>query len=135
MDSNVQTLCLIALGVSFLILIAAALLLSVLRGSIFGLGMMVMRMISEPPQEETKVDTAAIAQTQSAADNLRAKAQSLDFDAAVAKYRQDEGAGGGAPSDTPFPGAPLVQPPDPRTQGFPPPNQTRRKDDDPLRRQ
>ena len=85
MNDNIATLCIIAFGVGLLILFAGALLLSVLRGSIFGLGMMVMRMISEQPAEETKVDLTTLphADTQ----NLRAQAQSLDFDSAVNKYK------------------------------------------------
>jgi hypothetical protein len=132
MDSNVQTICLIALGVGFLILIAAALLLSVLRGSVFGLGMMVMRMISEPQKEETTVDLTNV-RTQSASDDLRARAQSLDFDATVAQYRQNEAAAQSAP-DSPFNNPPAIPPPNPATQGFPPPNTPRPKDDGPLRR-
>jgi len=135
MDSNLSTLCLIAFGVGLLILIAAALLLSVLRGSVFGLGMMLMRMISEQPAEETRVDLSAI--PQSPVQDLRAKAQSLDFDAAVSKYRQDEAppaAQATPPANSPFPTSPIPQPP-PSVQGFPPPKSPPRQDDDPLKLQ
>lgn len=135
MNDNIATLCIIAIGVGLLIMLAAALFLSVLRGSVFGLGMMVMRMISEQPAEETKIDLTALpnADTQ----NLRAQAQSLDFDAAVSKFRQDEQvqaqSAQAAPPASPFPpSSPIVQPP-PSVQGFPPPKSKPRQDDDPLR--
>jgi hypothetical protein len=136
MDDNIATLCIIAIGVGLLILLAGALFLSVLRGSIFGLGMMVMRMISEQPAEDTKIDLTTLphADTQ----NLRAKAQSLDFDAAVSKIRQNEQVQAQSaqvvpPPNSPFPPAsPIVQPP-PSVQGFPPPKSPPRQDDDPLR--
>ncbi len=135
MNDNIATLCIIAFGVGLLILLAGALLLSVLRGSIFGLGMMFMRMISEQPAEETKIDLTTLphADTQ----NLRAKAESLDFDAAVSKFRQDEQvqtqtAQAAPPPNSPFPPAsPIVQPP-PSVQGYPPPKSPPRQDNDPL---
>jgi hypothetical protein len=135
MDDNIATLCLIAVGVGLLIMLAGALFISVLRGSVFGLGLMVMRMINEQPAEETRIDLSTLphADTQ----NLRAKAQSLDFDAAVSKIRQDEqvqahSAQAAPPPNSPFPPtSPIVQPP-PSVQGFPAPKSPPRQDDDPL---
>ena len=132
MNDNLATLCIIAFGVGVLIMLAAALLLTVLRGSIFGLGMMVMRMISEQPAEETRIDLTTLPRADS--QNLRAQAQSLDFDEAVSKYRQNEqaqAAQAAPPPSTPFPPSPIVQPP-PSVQGFPPPKSPPRQDDDPL---
>jgi hypothetical protein len=132
---ELTTLCLIALGVGFLILLAAFLLVRLMRGSVFGLGMMVMRMVSEDPAAETKIDVTTLPHTD--AQNLRAQAQSLDFDAAVSKFKQNEQvqaqSAQAAPPNSPFPpSSPIVQPP-PSVQGFPPPRSTPRQDDDPLR--
>ena len=122
---ELTTLCVIAFGVGLLILFAGFLLVRLMRGSVFGLGMMVMRMISEPKEEESKVDLSEI-QHHSAHD-LRAQAQSFDFDAAVAKHR--EGAQSqAAPPGTVFPNAPNMQPPPPQVQGFPPPKPPRQDD-------
>ena len=132
---ELTTLCLIALGVGFLILLAAFLLVRLMRGSVFGLGMMVMRMISEDPAAETKIDVTTLPHTD--ALDLRAQAQSLDFDAAVSKFKQNEQvqaqSAQAAPPNSPFlPSSPIVQPP-PSVQGFPPPRSKPRQDDDPLR--
>ncbi len=135
MNDNIATLCIIAFGVGLLIMLGSVLFLSVLRGSVFGLGMMVMRMISEQPAEETKIDLTTLphADTQ----NLRAQAQSLDFDATVSKFRQDEQVQAqtvqaAPPSNSPFPpSSPIVQPP-PSVQGFPAPKSPPRQDNDPL---
>jgi hypothetical protein len=91
MTPDLQTFCLIALGVGFLILFAALLLLQVLRGSIFGLGMMFMRLITEGKEEPSSVKPQSVdAQAAYTPTDLRSRAQSLDFDAAVAKYRQEK---------------------------------------------
>jgi hypothetical protein len=122
---ELTTLCLIAFGVGFMILLAGFLLLRLMRGSVFGLGMMVMRMISEPKEEESKVDLSGMPPR--TAQDLRAQAQSIDFDAAVAKHR--EGAQSqAAPPGTVFPNAPNIQPPPPQIQGFPPPKSPRQDD-------
>jgi hypothetical protein len=122
---ELTNLCLIAVGVGLLIFFAALLLLRLLRGSIFGLGLMVMRMISEPKEEETKVDLSGMPQR--TGQDLRAQAQSIDFDAAVAKHRQGAQSQA-APPGTVFPNAPNMQPPPPQVQGFPPPKPPRQDD-------
>jgi hypothetical protein len=123
---ELTTLCLIALGVGLLIMFGAFLLVRLMKGSIFGLGMMAMRMISEPKEEESKVDLATI-QHYNAAE-LRAQAQSVDFDAAVAKHRQQGTQSQAAPPPgTRYPNAPNMQPPPPQVQGFPPPKPPRQE--------
>lgn len=132
MDNNVATLCFLAIGVGLLILLAAFLLVRLVRGTVFGLGMMVMRMISEPPEEPTKVEPAVF--PQNSAEDLRAKAQALDFDAAVAKYREQDAAQVVTPPDMPPPNPPV--PPATPQQGFPPPDETTYPtDNNPLHRQ
>ena len=103
MNDNIATLCIIAFGVGLLIMLGSVLFLSVLRGSVFGLGMMVMRMISEQPAEETKIDLTTLphADTQ----NLRAQAQSLDFDAAVNQYKNQPLRPSSTGTVSPFPPA------------------------------
>jgi hypothetical protein len=123
---EVTTLCLIGLAVGFLILFAGFLLVRLMKGSIFGLGMMAMRMISEPKEEESKVDLSGIEHY--SAQDLRAQAQSIDFDAAVAKHRQGAQSQAAPPPGTMFPNAPNMQPPPPQVQGFPPPKPPQRDD-------
>jgi hypothetical protein len=122
---DVQTLCLIALGVGLLIFFAAFILIRLMKGSIFGLGLMVMRMISEPKEEETKVDLSGVPHY--SANDLRAQAQSVDFDAAVAKHRAQSAQSQAAPPGTMYPNSPTQQPP-PQVQGFPPPRSPRQDD-------
>ena len=115
---EVQTLCLISFGVGLLIFFAAFLLIRVMKGSIFGLGLMVMRMINEPKEEESRIDLSDVPHF--SADELRAQAQSVDFDAAVAKHRQSVESQA-APPGTIYPSAPNLQPPPPQVQGYPAP--------------
>jgi hypothetical protein len=118
MDSispDVVTLCAIALGVGLLILLAALLMLQVLRGSIFGIAMMLMRMLTQPKEEGADKESdsprvssqSAVRKTQ---EMMRARADSLDFDAAVARYR-------GQSDDTQAQSAEAAPPP---TQPLPP---------------
>jgi hypothetical protein len=89
----------------------------VLRGSIFGLAMMLLRMISEPREDRTEEEPASSrARSQSAARNtqemMRARADSLDFDAAVSRYR---GQSGDTPAQSVEPSPPPAQPLPPTT--------------------
>jgi hypothetical protein len=120
---EVTTLCLIAIGVGIMIIFGGFLVLRIIKGSFFGLGMMAMRMLSEPKEE--KEAAHSFSPERVSANDLRSKAQSLDFDAAVAKYRKDE------PEDQ----AAAPNPPPSPYQGYPPPNPTPRQDNDPFRRQ
>lgn len=92
---EVITVCGLALGVIIVILLAAFLVLRITKGSIFGFGMLVLRMLSDPKEDEDRpaaaVQAQAHAQThEHSAEELRAKAAALDFDAAVQKYRAEE---------------------------------------------
>jgi hypothetical protein len=85
------SICGIAVVVGFLIILAGFLVVRVLRMSIFGLGMMAVRVVSESQTEETPLDRRRTAPLPSSRD-LRAQAQSLDFDAAVARRRENPSA-------------------------------------------
>ncbi|MEO8608175.1 MAG: hypothetical protein ABI690_09855 [Chloroflexota bacterium] len=123
---EVTTLCLLALGVGIMILFAGFILVRLMKGSIFGLGMMAMKMISEPKDEEGNIPLSVVQHHN--AQELRAQAQAIDFDAAVAKHRQDGQAQAVPPPGTIYPNAPTMQPPPPQVQGFPPPKPPQRDD-------
>jgi hypothetical protein len=89
MSQDVQTFCLIAFGVAFLILVAGLLLIQVIRGSVFGLGMILMRVFTETKEEPPTVSAQNLPHAPTS-DELRARAEALDFDAAVAKYRHNQ---------------------------------------------
>ncbi len=90
LSPELTTLCLIALGVGVLILLGGFLMLRVMRGSVFGLGMIFMRLLTEGKEESTTAQNVRM--PPHSATDLRAKAESLDFDAAVAKYEQKDSA-------------------------------------------
>lgn len=85
------SVCGIAAVVAFLIILAGFLAVRVLRMSIFGLGMMALRVITDPKPESSALDTRRAAPLPSSRD-LRAQAQSLDFDEAVARRRSNPNA-------------------------------------------
>ncbi|MBZ0279070.1 MAG: hypothetical protein K8I60_23190 [Anaerolineae bacterium] len=89
------TICGLSVGVVVLILIAALLVLQVLRGSVFGFAMMIVRMLTEPKEEKPTTTISAQAQAQSSGhslEELRARAKSLDFDSTVEKFRAEDDA-------------------------------------------
>jgi hypothetical protein len=118
MDNNLATVCIIVIGVLILVLLAAMLLLRVVRASVFGLGMMLMRIITEA-KEEPATTTTVHTQAEPSLDDLRAKGKSLDFDAAVAKYREQSHPPAVNPpvSEYPPPAAPPQNPPTNTDQG------------------
>lgn len=88
---EVLTICGLALGVLIAILLAAFLVLRIAKGSLFGFGMLVLRMLSDPKEEEEPATAQAHSHThEHTAEELRAKADALDFDTAVQKYRTGE---------------------------------------------
>lgn len=86
---QVIQLCGLAVGVGILILLAGLLVLRIGKSSVFGLGTLVVRMFMGGMQEEDETPVVHNAHAHSA-DDLRAKVESLDFDAAVQKYRTGE---------------------------------------------
>ncbi|MCB9453954.1 MAG: hypothetical protein H6672_21180 [Anaerolineaceae bacterium] len=90
---QVIQLCGLAVGVGILILLAGLLVLRVMKGSVFGLGMLVMRMFTDAKEEDEPATAHSQAQSSvhdHSLEELRAKAESLDFDSAVQKYRSGE---------------------------------------------
>lgn len=109
---ELSTLCVIVGVVAILIILAGLLVYQVVRGSIFGLGMMVMRTLTTPREEPTNVNIQAL--PRNTADVIRAKVEEVDFDAAVAKYRQEQGIEAEPQAlepNPPPPETPIVTPP------------------------
>ncbi|MBZ0285145.1 MAG: hypothetical protein K8L97_30710 [Anaerolineae bacterium] len=69
-----------------LVILAALLLIRVLRYSVFGMARMLLNTITEPSQEQSALDVRAQTAPRPRGRDLRAQAKSLDFDAAVAKH-------------------------------------------------
>ncbi len=69
-----------------LVMLAALLLIRVLRHSVFGMARMLLNTITEPTQEQSTLDVRAQTAPRPRGRDLRAQAKSLDFDAAVAKH-------------------------------------------------
>jgi hypothetical protein len=111
----ILSICAISLVVIACILLAAILLLRVTKSSIFGFGMMLMRMLNDPKPED---DPVVIPRQRHGSVNLRAEAESVDFDAAVARYNSQTTAQTAPPPVFP----PPVQPP--AAFSAPPPQQT-----------
>lgn len=112
-----------------LIILAALLLITVMRISIFGLANLILRAVINPKDEPSRLDNTTIG-AQSAGNrwrsrDLRQRAQSADFDQAVARQRGQE-----TPSiqTTPSPLPPNPAPPSVNLPSDPP--RRRRKDDE-----
>jgi hypothetical protein len=86
------TVCGLALAAGIFILLAALLVLQIFKGSIFGLGLLILRMFTDPKEEEEThaASSQAAAHHDYSLEELRSKAEALDFDAAVQKYRTGE---------------------------------------------
>lgn len=130
--SVVLSVCGIAAVVGVLIVLAAFLLLRVLKLSVFGLAINALRILTEPKEEPTALDIRA----QNAAErlpltrDLRSQAKSLDFDAAVARQRQTSSPPvqpSAYSAQSAAPGQPIQPPPQATTtypaQPVPPPIQ------------
>lgn len=90
-DTTLVTVCAVAALVVVIMMLAALLMIRVMRFGIFGFASLILRAFTEPKEE---ADTIGI-QPQAAPPHLdptevRSLADSLDFDAAVAKYRQEQ---------------------------------------------
>lgn len=86
--SVVLSICGIAAVVGVLIVLAAFLLLRVLKFSIFGIAINAMRVLTDPKEEPTALDVRAQV-ARPITHDLRTQAKSIDFDAAVARQRQE----------------------------------------------
>jgi hypothetical protein len=115
-------ICAISLVVMACVLLAAILLLRVTRSSIFGFGMMLLRMLNDPKPEDNPV---VIPRERRGTVNLRAEAESVDFDAAVAKYNSQATAQTAPPPVYPPPAQPpaAFSAPPAQETGYPPPQQ------------
>jgi len=96
-----------------LVMLAALVLIRVLRMSIFGVARMLLNTITEPTKEQSALDVRAQAASRPRSRNLREQAKSLDFDSAVARQ-------GGNPSVRT---TPAVTPPPISVQTALPPEQ------------
>lgn len=85
-SSVILSICGIAAVVGVLILLAGLLLVQVFKMSIFGTAMMVMRIFTEGKTESSDPDVQAQLAERPRSRDLRARAQSADFDAAVARH-------------------------------------------------
>ncbi|NWG16239.1 MAG: hypothetical protein HXY41_06345 [Chloroflexi bacterium] len=87
MDNDTTALIVAVCGIGgVLVLLAALLVLRLLRFSIFGFASLILKMLTEPKEEGGRAFTPQILDDPSA--DLRKKAAALDFDAAVKKYSQ-----------------------------------------------
>lgn len=89
-DPTLVTICAVAALVVVIMMLAALLMIRVMRFGIFGFASLILRAFTEPKEE---ADSANIQAKAVSPDDLHSIAQSLDFDAAVAKYRQEEKTG------------------------------------------
>lgn len=96
-----------------LVMLAALVLIRVLRMSIFGVARMLLNTITEPTREQSVLDGRAQTAPRPRSRNLREQAKSLDFDSAVARQ-------GGNPSVRT---TPAVTPPPISVQTALPPEQ------------
>jgi hypothetical protein len=99
--------------VGVIVLLAALLTLKIVRGSIFGFANLIVKMLTEPKEDDEKEDdekeaAAPAAQAHRARpgagydlDDLRARAEAVDFDAAVKRLRETEAAAGAATAHPP----------------------------------
>ncbi|MEZ4671895.1 MAG: hypothetical protein R3E39_28660 [Anaerolineae bacterium] len=72
--------------VAVVIILAAFLLIRIFKMSLFGLANLVLKSVITPPEEPSRLDGQAHAERQHPR-NLRAEAQAVDFDAAVAQKK------------------------------------------------
>jgi hypothetical protein len=89
-STTILALCGIA---GILIILAALLLITVLRISIFGLANLVLKAVLNPKDEPSRLDNTVTAQSAGSrwrSRDLRQQAQSVDFDQAVARQRGEE---------------------------------------------
>jgi hypothetical protein len=103
-NDSLLALCAIAGIVGILILLAAVLLVTVLRGSIFGLANLVLRSVVDPKEESSVLDGRIQAgNSRWRSRDLRQQAQSVDFDQAVARQRGEGTPAIRTTSTTPIP--------------------------------
>lgn len=73
--------------VAIVVILAALLILRVLRFSIFGLANLVLKSVIDPGEAPSRLDARPQSVARPRSRNLRAEAQSVDFDAAVAQHK------------------------------------------------
>lgn len=83
------------------VFLAAFLLIKIMRLSIFGLANLVLKSVTDPGEERSRLDARAQGVERPRTRNLRAEVQAVDFDAAVAQKK-----GEAAPSIRTTPAAP-----------------------------
>jgi len=84
-SSVVISICAIAAIAGVAIMLAGLLVVRIFKSSLFGMAMMAFKIVGEPKEESSALD----ARSQSVSRqrrNLRAQAQSVDFDSAVARH-------------------------------------------------
>lgn len=102
--SVLLSICAVSGIVIVMVLLAALLLVRVLRMSVFGVARLLLNTITEPGQEDSTADVRAQSAPRSTPRDLRARAKAaLDFDAAVARQ-------GGNPAIRTTPGIPEPPP-------------------------
>ncbi len=80
----ILSVCGVAAIVGILIVLTAFLVIRVMKGSVFGLGMMAMKIFTEPKEDIADSEIRAYSATKPR--DLRAEARAVDFDAQVARY-------------------------------------------------
>jgi hypothetical protein len=98
--SVVLSLCAVIGIVGILIVLVAILILRVIRMNVFGLANMALRTVSDGGEEPSRLDNRP-ERNLPTSRNLRAQAQSLDFDEAVARKRGESSPSIRTTSSTP----------------------------------
>ncbi len=105
--------------ITVVVLLAALLIVRIMRMSIFGVARMVLNSLTEAKDEESVLDTRAQSVRPSSRD-LRSRARSLDFDAAVARQGGDPNVRT-APTASAAPPPPISAPAEGQTVEYSPP--------------
>ncbi|MBI5671018.1 MAG: hypothetical protein HZC41_23740 [Chloroflexi bacterium] len=89
-DTTLVTICgLASLGIVVVMLVALV-MLRVMRFGVFGFANLIMRMLTEPKDEADVADIQAQAVPHISPTEVRALTETLDFDAAVERARQEK---------------------------------------------
>lgn len=91
-DSTLITVCGLAALAVVIVMLAALVMLRVLRFGVFGFANLIMRMLSEPKDEADVADMRAQAVPRIDPTDVRGLTETLDFDAAVERARQEKEA-------------------------------------------
>jgi hypothetical protein len=89
-DTTLVTICAIVALAAVIVMLVALLLIRVMRFSVFGFATLILRMLTEPKEDTDSASVQAQAVPHIDPTDVRALTETLDFDAAVAKYRQEQ---------------------------------------------